>query len=108
MTTVEVSLVARKNPRHMPHFAAGARLRLAIEVQAGAGLSKDLGPSVHFLADEIVHFDGCTMPRRHAERPACNRSDVLFELRGDGAVQCPMSGIMNPWGDLVDLDRLHQ
>src|SRR6476659_4992826 len=43
----------RRDPRDMPHLAAGTRLALAVEVQRGAGLRRKRGPSGDVMADQV-------------------------------------------------------
>src|ERR1700730_2160760 len=91
---------------NMAHLAARPRVRLPVEMQARAGLAKDFCPGTNIPADQIIHFDmpagfravaaGCS------ERPAGDRTDMLLELRGGGAVERPVTGIMDARGDFVD------
>src|SRR5689334_6280169 len=57
--------------RHVAHLAAGARLRFSIQVQTGAGFGQQLGPSIDFITDQVLHHGiGGALDR--AERQAAD------------------------------------
>ena len=91
---------------HMAHLAARPRVRFTVKMQARAGLAEDFCPGKDIPADQIFHFDMPAGFRAVAaggsERPAGNRPDMLLELRGGGAVERPVTGIMDARGDFVD------
>ena len=90
----------------MAHLAAGPRVRFAVKMQARARFAEDFCPSKYILADQIIHFDMRTHFRAvtagGSERPTCDRSYMLLELRGGGAVERPVTRIMDARCDLVD------
>ena len=94
---------------HMAHLAARPRVRFAVKMQARAGLAEDFCPGEDIFADQIIHFDMPAGFRAVAaggsERPAGDRPDMLLELRGGGAVERPVTGIMDARGDFVDEKR---
>ena len=53
----------RYNPRHVSHLAPGARLALAIEVQAGPVLLQHFLPTQRVITDQIVHHNRAMPPR---------------------------------------------
>src|SRR5579863_2985395 len=75
----------RRNAGDMAHLPARPNVHLSIEVQMLAGFGKDVEPAIRVFADQIAHFD-CAEPHCRAERPADDRSNVLLELRRQGAV----------------------
>src|SRR3984893_5993534 len=91
---------------HMAHLAARPRVRLAVKMQARAGLTKDFCPGTDIPADQIFHFDVSAGFRAVAaggsEGPSGDRAYMLLELRGGGAVERPVTGIMDARGDFVD------
>ena len=42
----------------MPHFAAGPRFALAVDVDVGAALAEEFVPALDIGADEVVHHGG--------------------------------------------------
>src|SRR3954466_2301639 len=85
----------------MAHLAAGARLRLAVEVQAGARFSQQSRPAFDIVADQVLHHRiGCALDR--AQRQAADGADELFELAAGAGINRPVAGIMRPGGQLVD------
>ena len=93
------------HPRHVAHLAARTGLALAVEVQMRAGLGQDARQVATSSPIRFAHLDAAE-PARRAERPAADGAHVLLELRGLGALDRPMAGIVNARGDLVDDDVL--
>src|ERR1700730_9671905 len=97
---------AGQDAGHMAHLAARPRVRLPVKVRAGSGLAEDFSAGENIFADQIIHFDMAAGLRAVAaggsERPAGDRPDMLLELRGGGAVERPVTGIMDARGDFVD------
>jgi hypothetical protein len=67
------------------HFPAAPRFALAVDVNVQGRIGDELGPAVHFIADEIVHCGAGADQIGGAGRKSADRPDVLFELRRDGA-----------------------
>src|ERR1051326_9462844 len=88
------------DPGDMPHLAAGADLRLAIEMQGSAARRERL-PIARLLADDVFHHRA-GMTRWIAERPTGDGADVLLELAGGAGFESPMAGIVHPRRGLVD------
>ena len=57
--------------------------------------------TIHIVADQVFHHDICK-PLPVAQRPACNRANVLFELIRGTPVLCPMARIVNARRDFID------
>src|SRR4249919_2568309 len=85
---------------HMPHFAAGARLALAVKMQMGPWFGQYLFPTVDLGPDQIFHHRFACDQRRITQRQLQNGAKMLFELRGMGALDCPMAAVVNAWRDL--------
>ena len=99
------ALALGKQPGDVAHFAARARLGLAVEVDGGAGLGGEGAPFVDIGADQIGHHR-IAVARRLAERPAANRPNMVLELADETGIERPMAGIMDARGEFVDDQRL--
>ncbi|PAV68576.1 hypothetical protein WR25_06960 [Diploscapter pachys] len=84
----------------MAHLAARSGGAFAVEVEVGAGFRQGGLPRI--VADQV--FEGHLAPRqrRGAEGEAADRADVVFELRGVGALDRPMAGIVDAGGHFVE------
>src|SRR5215217_2436528 len=94
-----------KDSRDVSHLAACPGFRLAVEVQVRARLGQDLLPGIGIVPDQVLHLDP-TETSGIAQWPAADRPHMLLELRGRGAAERPMAGIVYPRGDLVDHETL--
>src|SRR5277367_2829805 len=90
-----------KDAGDVAHLAVRADFELAVEMEGEVWLGEDVAPFLGVLADQVVHF-GPAAPGRGAERPAGDGADMLLELRGLGALDRPVAGIVHPRRDLVD------
>lgn len=63
----------------MPHFAARARVALAIKPKPGIGQAGPTRPIRAFRAQEIVHLRSAK-PRWIPKGPAAYRANMLLEL----------------------------
>ena len=86
----------------MAHLAAGASFALAVDVDVHIGLGDEIGPAVDVVADEVVHDRAATNELGRAGRKVADGADMLFELRGDRALDRPMAAVVDPRRDLVD------
>ena len=57
----EARSLVRQDARHMPHFATGSRLRLAVKPQRCALFAQNGLVIEDIFADEIAHFDRFAM-----------------------------------------------
>ena len=64
----------------MPHLASGTGFLLAIVVEEGASIGREVFPGVDVIADQVDHFNGGRLARRRAQWPAGDCADVLFKL----------------------------
>ena len=90
------------DPVDVAHLAAAPGLGLAVEMQRGAGLGGDRCIGVDLVADEIVHRRAASDERGRAGRQAADGADVLFELRGDRALDRPVAAVVDARRKLVD------
>src|SRR5205085_6669936 len=81
------------HPRHMAHLAAGAGLVLAVDVDVGAGLGGELGPTVDLIADEVFHRHAGADPVPRPEWKPADSADVLLELRSDRSLDGPVGPV---------------
>ena len=70
-------------------------------MQDGIGFTQSRIDPIDVVADEIFHA-AVEMARRRSQRQPGNRPDVLFELRDHAGGLGPMTGIVNPWGQIFD------
>src|ERR1051326_6804715 len=86
-------LSLRDDVGDVPHLAAGADTRLAVEMHGGARHPEPLAIFLHLGADEVDHFDP-SAAHRCRQRPTGDRADVLLELGNRSAVDGPAAGIV--------------
>src|SRR4051794_28699614 len=86
----------------MPHLAARAGFALAVNVDVGAALGDQLGPSVDLVADEVFHRRAAACEAGDAGWKSADGADVLLELRGDGALNGPVAAVVDARRDLID------
>ena len=83
----------------MSHLAAGAGISLAIQGQSLIGVQLGWVNNPR-IADQVPHV--CVIEAAGvAEWPAADGADMLFELACLARFRGPMTGIVNPWGELV-------
>src|SRR6185436_5885411 len=93
-STGEASSGQGREPVHMAHLAAGARLALAVEVEACSRFGGEAGPGVNVSADKIGHHD-ISVACGRTEGPAGDGADVVLELRDGAGVFGPVAGIVD-------------
>ncbi len=98
------SVLSGGNPaRDVSHLAAGSGVSLSIQGQSLIGVQLRRVNQA-FITDQISHL--CVMEAAGiAEGPAADGADMLFELACLAGFRCPMTGIVNPWGELVGQKR---
>src|SRR5215469_16057352 len=78
----------RRQRCDVAHLAAGANLRLAVNMESAAA-RREVEPAFRLVADDVLHH-GIGMPRGIAERPTRDRSDVLLELADGTGLDRPV------------------
>src|SRR5207253_6659239 len=86
----------------MAHLAAGARVVLAVDVDMGAGFRDELGPAIDRVADQVFHGRGSAGQIRRTGWKIADGADVLLELRGDRALDGPVTAVVHAGRDLID------
>ena len=84
----------------MAHLAARSGRAFAVEVEVGAGFRQGGLPRI--VADQVFEADLAPRQRRGAQGEAADGADVVFELRGVGALDRPMAGIVDAGGHFVE------
>ncbi len=88
----------------MPHFAAGAGLGPAVDMDGGARNRQPVLVGRRFRPRSGWSWSHAAEPPGRGERPAGDGPDMLLELRHRTAVQCPVAGIADTRRHLVDQD----
>src|SRR5690349_17978274 len=87
-------------PGHMTHLAPSPRLALGVEMQRHTWFRREPVPIERLRTDEIDHL-GIAVASCRAERPAGNRTHVVFELADGASFDRPMPGVVHARRDLV-------
>ena len=67
-----------------------------------APLGDQLGPALDFRANQVFHYGAAAHQPGKAWRQVADGAEVLFELRGHGALDRPMAAVVDPRRDLIN------